>query len=188
MDNAVKDKLDRLIGHQTEFSIMRYEPTSSAPGRILMKILLDGDTQFAAELRSDDSNPKNSLKLLFHSLFEKKNVKGDISMERIMHDAKPAEGSLADFFEPQPGSLYGNAPPTGINAGFVYFVNSGHERGEYFLNLDFYGRSKSNEVSGLYVFHFTDETAKDSKISEADPNGRDCSVIRVTKTNLRQEG
>ncbi len=172
MDKNLESKLEKMVGKQTEFSFIGYRD----PKRMLMKILLDENTQFVAEVIDGNFDPGDKCSgLLFHTLFKKKDVKGNISIPKIMHDAKPIEPALATFFKPCSNSLYKVVPPDGINAGKVTFLSAGRYGDRYRLLLGLYSLSVKNNISGAYTLEFTNESINDTKNSP-------CRLILVYKS------
>lgn len=155
-------KTESKLNEELEFSVLRY----FKPDRTLLKVLLNEDTQFVAELTayswynwaSDLINSKE-IELLYHKLFTKNEIIGNISMREILHDAKPAETALSEFFKPNENSAYKGNYPTGINCGKVKFLYVDYT----ILSLIISDLAKENNISGEYIMTFTNHQRLDSK-------------------------
>jgi hypothetical protein len=144
---------------EREFAVMQY----SNPSRTLLKILLDSETQFAAEIVGGEFaerlRKEGSVELLFHGLFTKDKVTGDISMREIMRDAQPKEESSAVFFTPNKNSMYKTDRPVGLNYGKVRFLGATPDR----INLHIEDLSSGKELSGRFELSFAGQKGTDAK-------------------------
>ena len=160
MNEIIKEYKEFLLGvknslfEEKEFSIMTYPDERS-----LFKILLDKNTQFTAEIKDEKELRSGKITLLFHHLFKRELIKGNISIREIMRDAAPTKG-LENFFHPNPKSIYKN-PPVGKHGGYLRFENSSP------IVIRLRDLSKKYNISGKYLLSTKGEKEKDKK-------GRNC--------------
>lgn len=156
------DKLSEHLGCVCNYSVQKYPA-----GRTLLKVLLDKDTQFTPEIKTDywEYKLKRGLlvKLVFNSLFTK--PKGDISMEAILHDAETTDEGLKEFFKRDKNSLYKDEAPTGLHAGAMIFYDSNPPT--FFMQDE----ARDKNITGAYSIWNTKSIWKDEK-------GRDSIILR----------
>lgn len=156
------EKVRNSLFEEKEFSVMAYPD-----GRTLFKILLDKKTQFTAEIPKAKKLGERKTILLFNHLFKNEMVKGNISMEEIMHDALPKAG-LENFFKPSQESIYKD-PPIGKHGGYLIFEKC------YPLTLKLKDFGREENISGRYKVQNTKKENVDSK-------GRSCLVLYMKST------
>jgi len=167
MMDELKKLIKRYEGKRLEFSVMQYFDVN----RVLLKILFDDYAQFTAEIRPAEfiHRINKPIELLYHKLFDKSRIRGNISLKEILHDALPGEDSLRDFFKPHPNSAHKDRYPLGLNGGYV--VLNGLPNG--FL-MDVEDLSEKRNMSGTYSIAYTSQQKFDSK-------GRVCKVLKMYK-------
>ncbi len=156
---AFLNKVTQCLETAKLFSVQQYPG-----GRTLLKVLMDSETQFTAEIKGNDWEARlgsNEVDLLFNSLFTSNKVQGEIDMKSILCDAETSDEGLKKFFKRSQNSLYRNEPPKGLHGGNMLFQSS--KPVIFYLN-DF---AENKNITGQYIIKETSETMTDSKGREA---------------------
>ncbi len=152
-------KIEDKLNKELEFSVLKY----FNPDRTLLKVLLDADTQFTAEIITSYQDLINSreIQLLYYKLFTKNEIVGAISMREILHDALPAqnENALNEFFKLNKNSAYKGNPPLGTNCGKLQLTYVANNK----ANLMISDLARKKNISGKYEMTFTKYQRFDSK-------------------------